>query len=92
MLPNNRGPAFKGGYLPLNEKDVGRRGKIFCVLPFERLAKVTVALPLIAFIFCVIWSVTFHFETTVSTHCRVNMHILKYINHYFYLRVFNIFL
>lgn len=73
MLPN-RGPQFKGGYLPLSETDVGRekrRGATLCVLPFERLAKVTVALPLIAFIFCVVWSVIFHFETTVSTHCRV---------------------
>lgn len=38
---------------------------------FEKFAIVTVGFPLFAFIFCVIYSVLFHFETATYTHCQV---------------------
>ncbi|XP_044255346.1 post-GPI attachment to proteins factor 2-like isoform X1 [Tribolium madens] len=40
-------------------------------LPFEKFSIITVGLPLFAFIFCIIYSVIFHFETATYTHCQV---------------------
>ncbi|XP_063222761.1 post-GPI attachment to proteins factor 2-like [Bacillus rossius redtenbacheri] len=54
-------------YLPLYHKNKG-----FAVrLPFGKLAWVTVSLPLLSFIFCVLWSILFNFERATYTHCEV---------------------
>lgn len=40
-------------------------------IPFNKFAWVTVSLPLLAFLFCVLWSVAYNFEHSTSTHCHV---------------------
>lgn len=40
-------------------------------LPFEKFSLITVALPLFAFFFCIVYSVIFHFERATYTHCEV---------------------
>ncbi|KAL3266964.1 hypothetical protein HHI36_011113 [Cryptolaemus montrouzieri] len=40
-------------------------------IPFEKFAFLILTLPLCAFIFCIIYSVLFHFESATSTHCHV---------------------
>lgn len=54
-------------YLPLHHKSKGFVLKV----PFGKLAWATVSLPLLSFIFCVIWSILFHFERATYTHCEV---------------------
>ncbi|KAK4887617.1 hypothetical protein RN001_003888 [Aquatica leii] len=40
-------------------------------IPFGKLAWATVALPLLAFVFCVIYSIIYNFESTTFSHCHV---------------------
>lgn len=40
-------------------------------LPFEKFSILTVCLPLFAFLFCIVYSVLFHFENATYTHCHV---------------------
>lgn len=55
-------------YIPLVEEDMS---KARVVLPFAKLAWFTVSLPFLAFTFCVMWSITYNFEHSTSTHCKV---------------------
>ncbi|XP_015117825.1 post-GPI attachment to proteins factor 2 [Diachasma alloeum] len=41
------------------------------VISFSKLAWFTVSLPFFAFVFCILWSVTYNFEHATSTHCQV---------------------
>lgn len=40
-------------------------------IPFEKFAFIILTLPLFAFVFCIVYSVLFHFESVTSTHCHV---------------------
>ncbi|GFR06002.1 post-GPI attachment to proteins factor 2 [Trichonephila clavata] len=44
-------------------------------LKFPTLALYTVLLPLASFVFCVLWSVLFHFERATFTHCQVRNYL-----------------
>lgn len=55
-------------YIPLADDDMS---KTRVVLPFAKVAWLTVALPFLAFLFCVAWSVLYNFEHSTSTHCQV---------------------
>nr|CAD7412140.1 unnamed protein product [Timema cristinae] len=54
-------------YLPLHHKSKGHALRV----PFSKLAWITVSLPLLGFIFCVIWSILFNYERSTYTHCEV---------------------
>lgn len=49
--------------------------KSFLRIPFSRFALATVALPLSAFIFCIVWSLIFNFEEANYTHCQVRNYL-----------------
>ncbi|XP_012221154.1 post-GPI attachment to proteins factor 2-like [Linepithema humile] len=55
-------------YIPLTAEDMS---KIRVVVPFSKVAWFTVALPFLAFIFCIVWSILYNFEHSTSTHCQV---------------------
>lgn len=41
------------------------------IVSFQKLALVTLALPLGGFTFCVLWSMLYNFDDSTSTHCNV---------------------
>lgn len=41
-------------------------------IPFGKFAIYVVSLPLLSFVFCVVWCVLFYFERSTSTHCGVS--------------------
>lgn len=44
-------------------------------IPFGKFALFVVSLPLLSFIFCVVWSLIFDYSQSTSTHCRVNNYL-----------------
>jgi hypothetical protein len=45
--------------------------KPLIAIPFGRFSLITVSFPLFSFIFCVVYSIVYNFEQSVSTHCHV---------------------
>ncbi|XP_030383696.1 post-GPI attachment to proteins factor 2 [Scaptodrosophila lebanonensis] len=57
--------------LPLNDS----KSRVLLRLPFAKLAVTALILPLGAFFFCVIWSLTFDFVRSTFTHCDVSNYL-----------------
>ncbi|XP_032666018.1 post-GPI attachment to proteins factor 2-like [Odontomachus brunneus] len=55
-------------YIPLADDGMSRAR---VVISFAKVAWLTVALPFLAFTFCVAWSILYNFEHSTSTHCQV---------------------
>ncbi|XP_075909572.1 acyltransferase PGAP2 isoform X2 [Petromyzon marinus] len=49
----------------------GEREPWLVRLPMARLVHASVSLPLVAFVFCVAWSLLYHFDASTATHCGV---------------------
>ena len=47
------------------------KGDSHKIVSFQKLALVTLSLPLCGFIFCVLWSILYNFVDSTSTHCGV---------------------
>lgn len=60
-------------YIPLADDGMSRAR---VVISFAKVAWLTVALPFLAFTFCVAWSILYNFEHSTSTHCQVYLSII----------------
>lgn len=61
--------------LPSYERLDDGQTKAWLKIPFGQIAVVVVSLPLLAFLFCVLWSVLYFFEESTATHCRVSNYL-----------------
>lgn len=61
------GPSSR--YQNLSNNEV--KSDSYKIVAFQKLAIVTLALPLCGFIFCVLWSMLYNFIDSTSTHCNV---------------------
>lgn len=59
----------KSRYQNLSNNEV--KSDSYKIVSFQKLAIVTLALPLCGFIFCVLWSMLYNFVDSTSTHCNV---------------------
>lgn len=59
---------FGSEYIPL-VKDESTKFRL--MIPFSKIAWFTVSLPFFGFLFCVVWSVLYNFESATYTHCKV---------------------
>lgn len=55
-------------YIPLVEEEISR---FRLIIPFPKIAWLTVSLPFFGFIFCILWSMYYNFEKSTETHCKV---------------------
>ena len=67
----------KSDLIPLfqtdEEDDLGRNAVIR--VRFEKFAVSTISLPMLALVFCIMWSLVYNFDETTNTHCGVTNYL-----------------
>lgn len=70
----NKRSSIAYHHVPDNDslhEGAGRSGPVYN-MSFRRLAIGTASLPLLGFLFCVLWSLAVQFNKTTATHCNVS--------------------